>query len=249
MKFSRAAGGDARSLAALVALLALVATAACAHPGPGTEPAPDGSLFPAPGRAVASPLLETRADERSRDRDGEAERVIDALRLVPGMRVADLRSGSGYYAMRLAARLGPASLIYAEDFDPAALALLGVRADRERLLNVIPVQGLANDPQLAPGGVDVALIGHVYHQISSPYEFLYRLAGALAPAGRVAVVGFDRFRITDGVAPSLLECEFRAVGYRRVDFFMLTPGEAYLAVFEPPDNLPRPQDIVPCTQP
>jgi SAM-dependent methyltransferase len=195
---------------------------------------------------VASPLFEIAGDERRRDLDGEADYVFDALRLAPGMRVADIGAGTGYYAIRLAARLGPASLVYAQENDPARLARISARADRERLLNVVPVQGYPNDPALPPGSVDVALLAHAYHQVPGPYEFLYRLAGALAPGGRVGVIGFDRRSVQYGLDPARLECEFEAVGYRRIAYYLLTPGEAYLAVFEPPDRLTDPAAIVPC---
>src|SRR5687767_1771764 len=188
MKLWRGTGRGARPSVAL----ALAVGAACAHPGAGPGGEADGDRFPAPRRAVASPLLEPVSDERRRDQDGEAAYVIDALRLVPGMRVADIGAGTGYYTVRLAARLGPASVIYAQDTDPAALAFLGSRTERERLLNVVPIQAFASDPGLPPGSVDVALLGYSYQRIASPYEFLHRLAGALAPGGRVAVVGIDR---------------------------------------------------------
>lgn len=238
----------ARPYVHVLAALALAAAAGCAHAGTSDGGSADAVGFPPPGRAVASSLIPIAGDEQRRDQDGEAAYVIDALRLVPGMRVADIGAGAGYYTMRLAARLGPASLIYAQDHDPAQLALLGARADREHLLNVVPVPGLPSDPGLPPGSVDVALLAHTYHQIPGPYEFLYRLAGALAPGGRVGVIGFDRQSIRYGLPPALLDCEFAAVGYRRAALYLLTPGEAYLAVFEPPDRVPEPSAIVPCDE-
>jgi ubiquinone/menaquinone biosynthesis C-methylase UbiE len=188
-------------------------------------------------------------DDPSRDAWQMPGRVIEALGLRAGQSVADIGAGTGYYTMRLAARLGPASLIYAQETDPAELALLGARADRQRLLNVIPVQGYPSDPALPPGSVDVALLSHSYHQVPEPYLFLYRLAGALAPGGRVGVIGFDRQAIQYGLPPAALECEFEAVGYRTVALYRLTPGEAYLAVFEAPDRLPEPSAIEPCGPP
>ena len=250
MQFWRAQGAGARPSGAAPAraasALLLLSAAGCVHAGTSAGRNIDDAVFPAAGRAVASPLFETAGDERRRDQDGEAGYVVDALRLAPGMRVADIGSGTGYYAIRLAARLGPASLIYAQENDPARLARIGARADRERLLNIVPVQGYPNDPALPPASVDVALLAHVYHQVPGPYEFLYRLAGAIAPGGRVGVVGFDRQSVRYGLDPARLECEFEAVGYRQVAWYLLTPGEAYLAVFEPPDRLPDPAAIVPC---
>ena len=250
MQLWRAQGVGARppgaASARAVPALLLLASAGCVHAGSAPGPRIEEAAFPAAGRAVASPLFETADDERRRDRDGEADYVFDALRLAPGMRVAEVGAGTGYYAIRLAARLGPASLVYAQENDPARLARISARADRERLLNIVPVQGYPNDPALPPGSVDVALLAHSYHQVPGPYEFLYRLAGALAPGGRVGVIGFDRRSVQYGIDPARLECEFEAIGYRRVAYYLLTPGEAYLAVFEPPDRLPDPAAIVPC---
>lgn len=227
----------------------LLGAPACVHGAAGPDPSGSAGAFPAPRRPVASPLIDVAGDERRRDEDGEAAYVFDALRLVPGMRVADIGAGTGYYTMRLAARLGPASLVYAQETDPAELALLGARADRQRLLNVIPVQGYPSDPALPTGSVDVALLSHSYHQVPEPYRFLHRLAGALAPGGRVGVIGFDRQAIHYGLPPAVLECEFEAVGYRQVGLYQLTPGEAYLAVFDAPDRPPEPSSIEPCGPP
>ncbi len=86
----------------------------------------------------------------------------------------------------------------------------------------------------------------MYHEIEQPYEFLYRLYEALAPGGRVAVIDNDKPTEKHGTPPALLRCELAAVGYREVDFLLLAPADGYLAVFAPPEALPRPEDIRPC---
>jgi ubiquinone/menaquinone biosynthesis C-methylase UbiE len=160
--------------------------------------------------------------------------------------VADIGAGDGYYTVRLARRLGPGATIYAEDVSGPYLAHLGERLAREEIGGVTLVHGTAADPRLPPKSIDLAILGHVYHEIEQPYEFIYRLHAALRPAGRVAIIDLDRPTLEHGIPPALLRCELTAVGYRRIDFVSLAPADGYLAVFAPPKTLPRPEDIRPC---
>ena len=202
--------------------------------------------FPRVERPVAPIISPAYSTELERDRNGEAERVLNRLQVHPGMRVADIGAGDGYYTVRLARRLGPGATIYAEDVSGPYLAHLGERLAREEIGGVTLVHGTAADPQLPPKSIDLAILGHVYHEIEQPYEFMYRLHAALRPAGRVAIIDLDRPTPEHGIPPALLRCELTAVGYRRIDFVSLAPADGYLAVFAPPKTLPRPEDIRPC---
>ena len=204
------------------------------------------SRFPPPERPVAPIVTPTYSTEATRDEHGEAERVLSRLSVKPGMRVADVGAGDGYYTVRLAKRLGPGGTIYAEDVTQAYLDRLAARLTREHITGVTLVHGTPTDPRLPAQSIDLALLAHMYHEIEQPYEFLYRLHGALAPGGRVAIIDNDKPTEKHGTPPALLRCELAAVGYREVDFLLLAPADGYLAVFAQPDALPRPEDIRPC---
>jgi SAM-dependent methyltransferase len=210
--------------------------------------APDAQTarFPPAGRPVAPIVSPAYSTEAARDERGEAARVLDRLGVKPGMRVADVGAGDGYYTVRLAKRLGPGRTIYAEDVTEPHLDRLTGRLAREGITRVTIVHGMPADPRLPPGSVDLALLAHVYHEVAQPYEFLYRLRASLAPGGRVAIIDNDRPTGKHGTPPALLRCELDAVGYRQVDFLWLAPADGYLAVFAPPDVLPRPEAIRPC---
>jgi ubiquinone/menaquinone biosynthesis C-methylase UbiE len=195
---------------------------------------------------VARIISSAYSDEGTRDRNGEAERVMDRLGVKPGVRVADLGAGDGYYTARLARRLGPSATLYAQDIQPDTLKGLEGRLRREGIDGVKLVLGAPRDPKLPPASFDVAILSHMYHEIENPYEFLYRLRPALAPNARVGIIDNDRPTQDHGTPPALLRCELAAVGYRQRDFVSLTPAEGYLAVFAPPDTLPRPESIIPC---
>ena len=172
---------------------------------------------------------------------------MDRLGIKPGVRVADIGAGEGYYTVRLARRLGPDATIYAQDVEQRYLRSLELRLEGEKIRGVTLILGAPRDPKLPPASVDVALLSHMYHEIENPYEFLSRLQPALAAGTRVAII--DNYKPTEhhGTPPALLRCELGAVGYREVDFLLLEPADGYLAVFTPPATLPAPASIKVCT--
>lgn len=206
-----------------------------------------GFRFPAPNRPVAAIISAGYSDEKMRDENGEAERVMDRLRIRPGMRVADIGAGEGYYTVRLARRLGASATIYAQDVQTDYVKQLEARLAREGITGVRVVLGEPRDPMLPPASVDVAILSHMYHEIENPFEFLYHLRPALVPNARIGIIDADRPTQDHGTPPALLRCELAAVGYRQVDFLPLTPAEGYLAIFVPPDALPPVETIKPCT--
>ena len=208
----------------------------------------DAQRFPAPDRPVAAIISPAYGDESTRDQRGEALRVLDRLEVRAGMRVADIGAGDGYYTVHLARRLGQGATIYAGDVKAEYLNRLEARLARDQIDGVRLVHGGPRDPKLPARGLDLAILGHMYHEIENPYEFLYRLWPSLAPGARIAIVDVDKLTQGHGTPPALLRCELAAVGYREVDFLSLAPADGYLAVFVPPEQLPRVEAIRTCRQ-
>jgi ubiquinone/menaquinone biosynthesis C-methylase UbiE len=227
------------------ALAAVSLVWACAAPA---AEGPPGVRFPTPDRPVAAIVSPEYSDEQTRDRNREADRVLDRLGVRPGLRVADVGAGLGYYTVRLARRLGPGATIYAQDVSPEYLEKLRARLRRDRVGGVTPVQGTPADPKLPPASVDLAILSHMYHEIANPFEFLYHLHPSLAPGARVAIIDVDKRTQDHGTPPALLRCELAAVGFRQVDFTVLAPADGYLAVFVPPLVLPPVASIRACPQ-
>ncbi len=226
-------------------LLAVALASACQQTGSGPRARPG---FPAADRPVATIVAAAYSDEATRDAHGEAERVMDRLGIAPGTQVADIGAGDGYYTVRLARRVGSSGRVYATDVEATHLKRLEERLQREAIRRVTPVLGGAGDPNLPRGSIDVAVLAHVYHEIARPYEFMYRLRAALAPQARVGIVEVDRPTQDHGTPAALLRCELGAVGYRLSSFTSLAPADGYLAIFVPPQVLPRPDAIRPCRQ-
>jgi predicted methyltransferase len=131
----------------------------------------------------------TQETERHRTRDAwqRPADVLDALGARPGARVADIGSGSGYFTLRLAARVGAAGKVYAVDVDRVTLDRLRERVQRDALTQVEPILGEGADPHL-PGDLDAALIVDAYHEFRQYEEMLRAVLRALVPGGRLVII-------------------------------------------------------------
>ncbi|HTN14263.1 MAG TPA: class I SAM-dependent methyltransferase [Sphingomonadaceae bacterium] len=205
--------------------------------------------FPRAYRPVSALGGNSVSSEQARDDRREAQTVMDLANIKPGMTVADLGAGEGYYTVRLAAKVGRRGRVLAQDIDEAAIKRLGSRVERERLDNVSIKLGAEDDPRLPEKSFDRVFLIHMYHEVSEPYAFLWRLRPALRPGAQVIVVDRDRPADQHGIEPKLLFCEFDHVGFRLVEFVRRPELAGYYAQFEAVGDRPEPNDIEPCGQP
>ena len=161
-------------LAALLAMLAVAGLAtAQTRPHARLFPPEDLGQLESPDRAIWQ-----KPDE-----------IMDALNIADGARVGDVGAGAGWFTVRLARRVGPNGVVYAEDVQPEMLESIGFRVSREGLTNVRTVLGTTEDPML-PDGLDAILIVDVIGEVRDPVGWLARAAAALKPQGRLGIVDF-----------------------------------------------------------
>jgi predicted methyltransferase len=118
--------------------------------------------------------------------------VVAALGLEPGMVVADVGAGTGYFMRLLATAVGPRGTVFAAEVEPALVVHLRDRAQREGTTNVVPVLIPQDRPGLPPGLLDLVLLVDTYHHIDHRLIWLERLHDVLRPGGRVAIVDWEK---------------------------------------------------------
>jgi SAM-dependent methyltransferase len=136
---------------------------------------------------LAGPLV-AQESEDARERWQRVPDVLAALGVGPGTRVADIGAGNGFFTARLARAVGSAGRVYAVDIDAGVIRRLEERAAREGWANVEIVASRPDDPRLADGTLDAALIVNAYHEFTEPAAMLRALARALKPGGRLVIV-------------------------------------------------------------
>jgi ubiquinone/menaquinone biosynthesis C-methylase UbiE len=220
-------------------VLAILALASCrAQP---TEP-----HFPTAHRDVAPIVGGAFSTEDARDRLGEAEEVMQLAGVKPGMSVADVGAGEGYYTIRLARVVGARGRVLAEDILPDVRDELSDRVQRERLDNVAVKLGTPDNPMLPMASFDRVFLVHMYHEVASPYAFLWHMREGVKPDGLVIIVDANRPVKQHGMPITQLKCEFAALGMQPVKLSILASREDYLMAFKVAGPRPAPEKIQPC---
>jgi SAM-dependent methyltransferase len=181
-----------------------------------------------------------RLESPEREAWQQPDAVVAALGLRFGQAVADVGCGPGYFTLRLARAVGPAGTAYGLDVDPRMTALLAERARASGLANVVPVLG-ADEPgqePRPPRPVDLVLLVNAFHHLRDGAGALRRLAGFLAPGGRLALVEFHPGELPVVPPPELrvtraqLDQAVAAAGLRLAAEHRFLPYQAFL-VLEP----------------
>lgn len=166
--------------------------AACQHgPGPDPHHHHDHDHGGMPHRFEKAEEWAKQFDDPSRDAWQKPDEVVAVLRLQPGMVVADLGAGTGYFEGRLAAGVGAGGRVWALDVEADMVRYLGERATKEGWTNVEAKVVAPDDPGLAPGSVDRVLIVDTWHHLGDRAAYAQKLAAALRPGGEVHVVDFN----------------------------------------------------------
>jgi ubiquinone/menaquinone biosynthesis C-methylase UbiE len=194
-----------------------------------TQSAPRGRLFP--------PEELGQLEGPDRDEWQQPERVMDALGIADGAHVADLGAGGGWFTIRLAHRVGPNGLVYAEDVQQPMVDAVVRRVAREGLGNVRTILGGFTDPHLETASVQAALLVGVYGQVREPVVFLRNVRRGLTPAGRLGIVDFKPGGFGPGpddnrVAPQTVIDDAAKAGLKLVSHETFLRYQ-YLLVFTP----------------
>jgi ubiquinone/menaquinone biosynthesis C-methylase UbiE len=129
-------------------------------------------------------------DDPGRDAWQRPAEVVKLAEIAPGMTVADLGAGTGYFVPHLSRAVGATGRVLALDVEADMVRYLGERIAREKLENAVAQQVPVDDPLLPEGQVQCVLVVDTWHHLSDRPAYASKLARGLAPGGRVVVVDF-----------------------------------------------------------
>lgn len=129
-------------------------------------------------------------DDPARDAWQQPEEVVLLMEIRPGMTVADLGAGTGYFLPHLAKATGPQGLVLGLDVEPNMVEYMKKRIARERWVGVEARRVPTDAPGVEPGSVDRFLIVDTWHHLADRPAYARRLAKALRPNGSIWIVDF-----------------------------------------------------------
>jgi SAM-dependent methyltransferase len=180
-KMSRQVGRVGLAGRTLTLVLGCVCALSTSLPAQPVQSNPKARLFPPQDLGLLN--------APDRDEWQKPEQIMDALHIADGAVVAELGAGDGWFSIRLARRVGPNGIVYAEDIQPQMIEMIGNRMQRENLAWVRPILGGATDPRL-PTGLDAIVLVNTYGEIKDPVALLTNAAQSLKPQGLIGVVDF-----------------------------------------------------------
>ena len=152
------------------------------------------------GRQIAQVMSHYGIDwleREERDKEENTGLLLKNLNVQPGMLIADIGAGSGYYSSLLSKMVGNGK-IYAVDVEPEMISFLNNRIRAEKTKNVVPVLSTEQTVGLPTNSIDLMLLVDVYHEFSYPYEMGLAMLEALKPGGKLVLV---EFRTEDAMVP------------------------------------------------
>lgn len=141
--------------------------------------------------------------------------------LSDGMKVADLGTGSGHYALAAAGIVGPAGRVYAIDIQEDVLKHVRDEAAKRGMKNVETVWGDVERPggtKLRDHVADAAILSNVLFQLAKRDTVLAELRRILVPGGKLLVA--DWSASFGGLGPD----EERIVPERDAEELFITGG-------------------------
>jgi ubiquinone/menaquinone biosynthesis C-methylase UbiE len=199
---------------------------------------------PVSGRRIAGVMGHEGAawlERPEREQEEAPSQAIAALNIRPGLVIADIGAGSGYYTLRLARAVGPSGRVYATDIQPEMLTLIRKKIDPTSPRTVELILGTETDARLPAAAIDMALMVDVYHELAQPQIFLRSVKGALKPDGRLVLI---EFRKEDASVPIRAEhkmsirearMELEAEGFRFDRVIDVLPWQHILIFRRPSD--------------
>ena len=152
-----------------------------------------GLTHPVTGRRIAGVASDwVWLDRSERELEEEPRRAVELIGIKPGMIIADVGAGTGYFTVLLAQRVGPEGKVYANDIQPKLLGILQDKIQKQKLSNIEVVQGRQDDVRLPEATIELALLVDVYHEFQYPQAMLASIRRSLKPSGQLVLLEYRK---------------------------------------------------------
>lgn len=120
--------------------------------------------------------------------------IVEALELEPGMDVADVGAGTGFFSRMMSYQVAPGGTVYAVDIAENFVEHIEALAQKEEIANIEAKVCSEHSVALPENSIDLAFICDTYHHFEYPFDTMASIHEALRPGGRVVIIDFERIR-------------------------------------------------------
>jgi arsenite methyltransferase len=169
------------------------------------------------------------------------DQVIGAIAIRPGMVIADIGSGGGYYSIRFSEIAGDKGRVYAVDTNKGHLDFISSAASQKGIKNITAILSDGRDIEIPDNSLDFVFMRNVTHHIHERTGYFRRLKRYLKPGSRIAVIDYKEERkrkklfrrlSSHYVSRDTLVQELAGAGYRIEEEFGFLPEQNFI-IFSP----------------
>lgn len=171
-----------------------------------------------------------RFEHEGREVYDKRMQIVQALRLKPGMRVADVGAGTGFFSRLFSPQVGNTGKVYAEDISEVFVRNIRRIARQQGMHNIISVLGTDRDARLPRASLDLIFVCDTYHHFEYPQTMLASLRSALKPGGRLVIIDFvkDPASSSDWIMKHVRANKHTVIGELKAAGFRMGREEAFL---------------------
>ncbi|SHG88004.1 Methyltransferase domain-containing protein [Thermosyntropha lipolytica DSM 11003] len=126
------------------------------------------------------------------------DEILKGIGLGPGMIMADIGCGIGYFTLPAARLAGKEGKIIALDLSEEMLAVLKEKLALENIDNVDVIKNEENKLPLEDNSVDIGFLCHVMHEAENRSVFLKEVKRIIKPGGKIVIIEWEKKETESG---------------------------------------------------
>jgi len=161
-------------------------------------------------------------------------KVIESISLNPGMKIADIGAGGGYFSLRFAEMVAEEGKVYAVDTNPNYLEYIRTGAIKKGLTNIITVLSQGPEIDIPEKSLDFVFMRNVTHHIPDRISYFERLKDLLKPGGRAVIIEYEKGKsnsfhrmFSHYVEKNTIKQEMKRAGYNIYKEYGFLPGQHF----------------------
>lgn len=164
---------------------------------------------------------ESYLESPERRKEFSPEQLLNMIPLKETDSILDFGAGTGYFSIPAAKRI--MGNVYALDIDPSMLEIINEKALKEKLTNIVPVQGSMEALPLPDGSIDMIIASLVLHEIQPLAPLLQRMRNVLKKEGYLICLELEP-KGSSEKAPRItlegMEREMKEAGFQVIEKFL-----------------------------
>ena len=149
--------------------------------------------------------------------------IIETLSPKPGLSIADIGAGGGYYSLRFAEKVGAGGKVYAVDINNHFLQHISKTAEKKGITNITAINKL----DLPDKSLDMVFFRNSCHHIEDRPEYFKSIKPLIKDNGRIAVIDYKEGKNRHFLKKDVIIEDMKKAGYSLIAEYEYLPLQTF----------------------